>query len=172
MKLNNHVKIRSFLLGLTSPASHSSATHTPTHTQTLPQTLKYKKKGLREIVEVSLYMISTTSEFFDIYMKLENQFNYTGKGCFSNVTLCLAATLTGNPDTLPTWLISSPACFEVLVLVMWLTQGGETNVWPQHDQKVLWSPSEPLTIPAMPSHKLPSSIHFITSFQCASTYTT
>lgn len=36
---------------------------------------------------------------------------------------------------------------------MGLTHGGETNVWPQHDQKVLWSLPKLLTMQAMPSRK-------------------
>ncbi len=156
MKLNNHVQIRSFLLGLTSPASHSSATHTHKHTHSLTHCLKLdkiqEKKCFRETTRMALRTRRIPPH---IYKKLENRFRLIARDCLSNFTLCLAATLIGNPDTHCPLdrLISSPACSEVLVLVMWLTQGGETNVWPQHDQKVLWSLSKPLTIPAMPGRK-------------------
>lgn len=76
-------------------------------------------------------------------------------GLFREKNLHSAYTYAGGQSrhSLLDRLISSLACFEVSVLVMWLTRGSAMNVWPQHDQKVLWSLFKHLTIPAMPSCK-------------------
>lgn len=74
-------------------------------------------------------------------------------------TGCLAAPQTAQ---LTDWFLVQLA--EVLVLVMWLTRGGETSVWPQHDQKVLWSLSKHLTIRATSSCKPPNQHPLYHSF--------
>lgn len=138
MKLNNHVQIRPFLLGLTSRASHSSATHTHTHTLTCCLKVDDDKKRRRTAV-LPLYKTVSPRIILLIWARTGSKImcTYTGR----------TSRLSQRDGLL------NPAHSEVLVLVMWLTRRGATSVWLQHNQKVLWSLSKHPTKLAMPSCK-------------------